>query len=138
MVKRTVNSEQHFKDLIHDLNMMWHEHHYLVIDMKSGKTRSDPQRKAIEVYCRELADALNAAGLDQRAVIKAMSEDGIDIPWSQESVKDALFRPIMRHLLDKESTTKLERSEVSRVHDVLNRWTATTFGVSMDFPHREE
>jgi hypothetical protein len=99
------------------------------------KIRTDQQRKAIEVFCRTLADTLNAAGLDQRKVLAAMKE-GVEIPWGQESVKDTIWRNIQIALVNKQSTTELETIEVSRVYDVVNRFTSERFGVSVPFPDR--
>lgn len=101
---------------------------------RSG-TRTDQQRKAIEVYCRELAAALNDAGLDQRAVMAKMKE-GVEIPWSQRSCKDVLWRELQKAMLEKESTTNLTRAEVSRVYEVLNKWVGETLGVHVPFPER--
>lgn len=112
------------------------EHGYLVISVKRvGAQRTDKQRAAIEVFCRELAKALNDAGFDQRKVLAAMKE-GVEIPNSQESVKE-LWREIQKALGLPESTAKLETPQVSRVYEVMNRWTAQTFGISMEFPHED-
>lgn len=105
------------------------------LSWSTEKPRTGQQNKALHLYLTELAFALNAAGFDQRKVLAAM-RDGVEIPWSPESTKENLFRPIMRAILGKESTTELETSEVSRVYEVLNRFTADRFGISMNFPDR--
>lgn len=99
------------------------------------KQRTDQQRKAIEVYCRELAKAFNAAGLDQRKVFEAMKE-GVEIPWHQEAVKAEIWKRLQEWALGKESTTELEPAEVSKIYDIVNRWTSERFGVSVRFPDR--
>ena len=131
-----VNSASKLLEMIQELQKRFSEDRYLIVSVESGKIRSGQQRKAIEVYCRELAQALNDKGLDQRAVMAKMKE-GVDLPWSQATVKDNLFRPIMTALIKKQSTTELERDEVTRVYDALNRWTSATFGVSVLFPSEE-
>jgi hypothetical protein len=129
-----INSLTELSRAITEIDGEWHQHHYLEITIKrKAKQRTDQQRKAIEVYCRDLAYILNRAGLDQRKVFAAMRE-GVDIPWRQESVKDSLWRPIQVAILNKESTTKLNADEVTRVYDTLNRWTGTTFGIAVQFP----
>lgn len=97
--------------------------------------RTDQQRKAIEVYCRNLAETLNLGGLDQRKVLAAMKE-GAEIPWSQATCKENLWRTIQIALLNKKSTTKLLPPEVSRVYEVLNRFLVERFNVSIPFPSR--
>ena len=135
----TINSLPALAKALTMLDEEWHKDHFLEIKIvRRAKQRTDQQRKAIEVYCRDLAYTLNRAGLDQRKVFAAMREDGIDIPWRQETAKDSLWRPIQVAILGKESTTKLSTDEVSRVYDVLNRWTGQTFGVSVPFPDKKE
>lgn len=109
----------------------------LVNEDAEEKRRTDQQRKAIEVYCRDLAQALNDAGWDQRAVLAAMRE-GVELPWSQPRAKDVLWREVQQAMLGKESTTKLDPKEVSRVYETLNRWTSSTLGVGVPFPSLED
>lgn len=97
--------------------------------------RTNQQRKAVEVYCRELAKALNEAGLDQREVFSRMKE-GAEIPWSQDTVKENIWKQIQSAMLMKDSTTDLETVEVSQVYEVVNRFTASRLGVSVRFPDR--
>lgn len=134
----TINSLPALAQALTMIDNAWHEERFLEIKIvRRAKQRTDQQRKAIEVYCRELATALNDAGLDQRAVLAQMRE-GVEIPWQQETVKDTLWRRIQVAILGKESTTKLNADEVSRVYDTLNRWTGATFGVSVQFPEKKE
>ena len=96
--------------------------------------RTHQQQKAIEVYCRELADQLNAAGFEMKAFFE-MTKGKIDIPWSQELVKEAIWKTVMSAMYpDKTSTTQMETDEVSKVFDVINRHVAETTGVSVMFP----
>jgi hypothetical protein len=135
----TINSLPALAQALTMIDDVWHDDHYLEIKIvRRAKQRTDQQRKALEVYCRDLAYTLNRAGLDQRKVFAAMREDGIDIPWRQETVKDSLWRPIQVAILGKESTTKLNADEVSRVYDVLTRWIGTTFGISVPFPENKK
>lgn len=132
-----INSLAELSRAITEIDDEWREHHYLEITIKrKAKQRTDQQRKAIEVYCRELAKTLNDAGLDQRAVLAQMRE-GVEISWNQDTVKDTLWRRIQVAILGKESTTKLNADEVTRVYDTLNRWTGTTFGIAVQFPEKK-
>jgi len=94
------------------------------------KKRTSLQRKALQLYCKMLADELNDAGLDMKKVLKPE----IDIPWTMESVKNFLWRPIQEAMFDKESTTELNTDEVTKVYEVLNRHTAQKLGVGLRFP----
>ena len=96
--------------------------------------RTVKQQAAIEVYCRELAEALNDAGYEMKAVLAVKH---VDIPWTQERVKDVLWKPIQEAATDKKSTTQLDTMEVDRVYSILDRHISSNFGVHIEFPSEE-
>lgn len=95
--------------------------------------RTINQNAALHKYFQDVANELNEAGLDMRKVLKP----SISIPWTRESVKKHLWRPVQDAMYDKLSTTKLETNEVNEVYEVLNRHMAEKFGISVDFPSKE-
>jgi hypothetical protein len=95
--------------------------------------RTPKQNNALHKYFELLAEELNNAGLDMRHTLK----ESIEIPWTPELVKDYLFKPVMRATLGKESTTELDRKEVSTVYDVLNRYLGQRFGLDIFFPSED-
>jgi len=95
--------------------------------------RTPQQNKALHKYFDMLADVLNEAGLDQRVVLKP----GIDIPWSRDSIKEQLWRPIQLAMTGKESTTELDTKEPSQIYETLNRHLAAKLGVHVEFPNDE-
>jgi len=88
------------------------------------------QRKALHLFFDMLADELNNAGLDMKAVLKPE----VDIPWSKLTVKDHLWKPIEAAMIDKDSTEDMTNEEVSEIYEVLNRHLASKLGVSVPFP----
>lgn len=97
--------------------------------------RTDQQRKSIEVYCRELAKALNDAGYEMKAVLSVKS---VDVPWTQKRVKDILWKEAVQlPMLGKTSTTELDTDEVDKVYRVLDRHISENFGVHVEFPSIE-
>lgn len=96
-------------------------------------TWTDSQRKAFHVGCEELADYLNAHGLDMRAVLK----ESVDIPWTKDSVKEHIFRPLMKAMYGYESHTELKKiEEVSKLWDVAFKHLGERAEVEyMEFPH---
>jgi len=96
--------------------------------------RSSKQNNALHKGFQLLADALNDAGYEMKAVLAVKN---VDVPWTKESVKEVLFRPIMEAMIEKESTTDLETTEVSEVWDVLVRHLGENFGVTVPFPSDE-
>ena len=97
--------------------------------------RSDQQRKAIEVYCREMANLANDAGYEFAAFIEHKKLKGTETPWSQELFKEYVWRPVQQAYLNKESTTRLKPDEVTIIYDVVNRKMAEIAGISMVFPN---
>lgn len=95
--------------------------------------RTPQQNKALNLYLRELAQALNDAGLDMTVVLNP----GVAIPWNQDMAKEFLWRPIQKVMTRKESTTQLDKLDVSSIYEVLDRHIAEKFGVRVDFPSDE-
>ena len=121
--KFTVNSEQTWDNFVSHARKLYDEHHYVTSGYSTGRQRTGKQRAALEVYCRLLAEELNNAGLDMRIVLKPE----IEIPWSQPTIKDKIWRPIQEAVIDKTSTTEADRKEYSKVFETLTRHLATRF-----------
>jgi len=90
-----------------------------------SEKRTSQQRKSLELWCRLLSEDLNKAGLDQRKVLKP----SIAIPWGQESVKQQLFKPILKAMTGLESTADAETGDYSKVYEVLARHLGDKLGV---------
>ena len=97
--------------------------------------RTLPQNSALHKYFELLADALNDAGYDMKAVLEKKE---VDVPWDGEMVKRVLWKGIQIAKFDKESTTKLETDEVNKVYEILDRHISSHFGVHVEFPSYEE
>lgn len=98
------------------------------------KQRTITQNAALHVYFDDLATVLNEAGLDMRKTLKAE----INISWSKESIKEYLFKPIMKLMTVKKSTTELTTDEVTKLYDILNNNLGTKFGIYVPFPTKQE
>ena len=61
----------------------------------------------------------------------------IDIPWNSKTIKEYLFRPIMKAQIQKDSTKDLETKEVDLIFSTLNRHLSEKFGITVDFPSWE-
>ena len=101
------------------------------VDVKNMDMRTIKQNSAMHKYFTMLSDKLNNGGLTVSKTLK------VDIEWTPTSVKDLLWRPIQEAVLDKKSTTKLNKDEITRVYDVLNRALGEKFGFSLEFPSRD-
>lgn len=104
---------------------------------KEKKTRTAKQNNSLHDYFGLLAEKFNDGGLDQKAVMAKIKE-GVDIPWHKESIKESLWKPMQEFITGETSTTKLTTAQVNQVYEILNKWTAQTFGVSVEFPSNGE
>ena len=127
-----INSQSSLQDFIEQITRLYDQKHYITMRWTVGKQRTNTQNNALQVYCRELATALNDAGLDMKKTLKAE----IEIPWTQDLVREHLWKPIQEYVIGKRSTTEANTFQYSEVYDVLNRNMAEKFGVSVPFPSR--
>lgn len=105
-------------------------------ELKPVNYRTPQQNSAFHLGLTFIANALNDAGKDMRLVIR----DEIDIPWSTKSVKEYLFRPIMKAITGKESTRELTKDgEIDKVWEILMRELGEKHGIEyIPFPHKED
>jgi len=92
--------------------------------------RTLQQNRALHLYCKQVAEALNSAGYDMKKVIKA------DVQWTQLQVKELIWKPIQKALLNKESTTKLKKNELDLVYTTVAKLLAEKFGIDVEFPNK--
>lgn len=98
--------------------------------------RTLAQNRAFHLYFNMVAVQLNNSGLYINKLIKE-NKYKADIDWSGNLVKEQLWKPIQNAILDKKSTTQLEKAEVDRVYNTLNRYLSG-MGISVPFPNREK
>lgn len=106
------------------------------VKLSNMDLRTLAQNRAFHLYFTMVAVQLNNSGLYINKLIKE-NKYKADIDWSGDLVKNQLWRPIMEAILDKKSTTQLEKSEVDRVYNTLNRYLSG-MGISVPFPNREK
>ena len=94
--------------------------------------RTTLQNKCLHKGLRSIADELNASGQDMRKVLK----EGVEIPWTMESVKEFMFNPIAEVMFDGRTSSDLSTTEIQQVWDVLNRHTGEKCGVTVAWPDR--
>lgn len=101
---------------------------------KPDKKRTLQQNRALHLYFGMLAETLNDAGLDMRVILKPE----VSIPWSKNTIKEYIWRPIQNAQLGKKSTTELKTNEINLVWETINRHLSEKFGVTEPFPSIEE
>tara|TARA_R110002074_G_scaffold307570_1_gene478418 strand:- start:840 stop:1217 length:378 start_codon:yes stop_codon:yes gene_type:complete len=107
-------------------------------DRKKPQPKTDAQRSAVHLWIREVAGVLNDAGLEKRVVIEALGKRGIDMPWSEESFKADIYKPIFQSVFAKESTEEASTTDHDKIYNGLIRWFGQEFGVELPpFPSQE-
>ena len=91
------------------------------------KQRTVTQNKCLHSWLQQVADTLNDAGLDVRAVLKHDAE----IPWTQENAKNLLWRTVQEAMINKESTTEMTTIDCTAICDVITRHLGQKLGVGL-------
>ena len=97
-------------------------------------TRTEKQNKSFHLYFSMLAKELNDAGFDMKKTLR----EEVDIPWTMDLVKNNLWRPVQLAYLDKKSTKRLNKMEITVVYDIVNRAISERTGVCVEFPKEED
>ena len=78
------------------------------ITIESIESKVTPsQFKALHVWCGLQAAAMNDCGFEQMHWLE-LTKKGLEFPWSKDSVKENMFKPILKALTDKDSTTAMK------------------------------
>ena len=91
------------------------------------RPRTLNQNAALHVWLRKVAEQLNDAGMDMKAVLKPE----VDIPWTEESAKNHLWRPIQEVMTDHESTTECNTIDYNAIYLVICRHMAEKHGITL-------
>lgn len=93
--------------------------------------RTDEQNKAMHLYFRWLAEALQEKHYDFR-------DFTIEIPANKYMVKELMWKHMAKEMYGKDSTADLNTDEVSPIYDVLNRALIEKLDVHVRFPNKED
>lgn len=87
------------------------------------------------MYCQQVADALNDAGLSMEQVLQNFT---MELEWTKGTVKEIIWRTAQERLVGKQSTTELNKQqEIDRVYEAINRFLAKLGIDSIPFPNYE-
>lgn len=100
--------------------------------MNDFPQRTPSQNASLHLFCEQLAEAMNEAGISQRIFLKELEVDN-----SMESVK-SVFRELGKVKYGKDSTAKLTTKEMTDIYEELNRHTASRLGIHVPWPSIEE
>ncbi len=102
------------------------------IERETG-VRSENQNRALHLYFEHLAHELNSAGYN----IQKLLSHAVELDWDKDTVKELLWRPIQVALINKKSTTNLDKvSEIDLVWEHINRFLSEK-GIHVPFPSEQ-
>ena len=106
------------------------------VNKKTENVRTVKQNASLHKYCALASKTLNAGGFTIQGVVALFKKAGIS--WTMLSVKDVIWRNIQVAIVGKESTTKLNSDEITKVYKHVDFYLTDTVGIeSIDFPSIE-
>lgn len=103
--------------------------------MKEPKQRTPKQNDSMHLGFRQVAEELNEKNYSVEAALEAMNWN-IEVEWTEELVKEILFKRIAKIMYGVDSTKDLKTVELQRVWEAMSRGLAKT-GVCVEFPSEE-
>lgn len=86
------------------------------------------QLNSLNLWCRMCASALEAAGIDMRALMALRS---VDVPVTGDAFKETCYKPLLKALEGKDSTKEQSTSDPAEVCEVLHRYFAEKHNVQL-------
>ena len=96
--------------------------------------RSTRQHNALHLLFRQLATGLNDAGFMQ----KHPFNEEFEVPWTENSVKELFFKPIIEQMYGINSTRKLGTTQLSESANAMIDAINMKLGVFVPFPSMSE
>ena len=95
--------------------------------------RTNKQNNTLAVLCRRLAEALNDAGYE----IPHPFKPDLEIPYTEVSVRELIYKPIIKAMFDADSSTTLSTSQFSEAMETMVDAICRNTGVNMPIPQLE-
>lgn len=130
---RIITNEFQLDEAKKELDKFYSENGYVEVEARTAKTRTQKQNRALHVWCRHLAETLREKDIDTKTFFKS----GFEVPFTPEIVKDNIWKPVQRAVTDKEKSSKLSRSEVSGIFEIINKLLSER-GIHVPWPSRNE
>lgn len=131
-MKGIINSEKSLYDHIDYLRAQFKIHHYLRVDVLTGKQRTPTQNKCVHLYCEQVSEELTNKGITFDMFFKP----GFQVPWNKETVKENVWRPLQIAICNKVSTTEPLTTDYNKIYDYVNLKLAD-YEIHVPWPSKE-
>lgn len=95
--------------------------------------RTNKQNNTLAVLCRRLADGLNNAGFE----IPHPFKPDLEIPYTEISVRELIYKPIIKAMFDADSSTTLTTEQFSEAMTTMVDAVCRNTGVNVPIPSQE-
>ena len=95
--------------------------------------RTSRQNATVHLLFRRMATALNEAGFE----ISHPFKPELEIPWSEHSVKELLYRPIITSYFKVEQSSALDTTQISESMEILVDAVNRNTGILINIPSQE-
>ena len=107
------------------------------VELKNSKTRTLPQNRAYHLWASQISEELNNLGLTIEDVLKKDSFR-ILMLWNSERVKELIFKPTIKAIFNKKSSTELNVDDFDKLIDTITE-AFSYKGIEIpDFPSYED
>ncbi len=100
------------------------------ISINTIDTRTLSQNRAYWLWAKMIAETLNNAGLYIPKVIK------LDTEWNKDKVNELIFKPTLKALFKKSSSTQLRKNEYDNIIDTITKAFGTKGIIIPSFPDK--
>ena len=101
---------------------------------KLSNSRTSKQNRALHLYFKFVSDELNNLGLEFH--YQGLRIDNLSSRYTENIVKEFIWRPIQIALFDVESTTKINTIQMNEIIDVIKKHFSEK-GIYLAFPSIE-
>ena len=129
-----VNSDSTLEEFIRFATDQYEQHGYVTWKWSVAKQRTIRQNNSLHLWLGQVAHMLNECGLDMK---KTLKED-YEIPWTMETAKEHLWRPLQKAIIGKEATSEAMSADYNKVYKVLSKHMSEKHGITLpEWPHND-
>ena len=128
----TINSFNSLLDAINILRGIYGDGRYLEVKVYEA-TRTTQQNRALHKWFRMVSSELKEKGIDKRDFFK----EGYFRVWTEDDVKEDIFKTVQKALGYGDKTSELGRSEINQIIDPIMLKLAE-YGISVPFPSEDK
>lgn len=108
-----------------------------LVEPKNSDTRTLSQNSALWLYMNMVAVQLNNGGFSFDKLLKE-GKYTAEVEWNKDLVMEQLWKPIQMAVTNKKSTTQLDKKEIDRIYENVNKYLTVRVGINhIPFPSIE-